>query len=208
MPGLHALLSDDSRSALQRTRRTQLYRIANAYKLSFPEGCPADDLRKIIEGHGVDVTRPLPDGADNEWERRIVEDENGKQSIQLYPKEKPHFTANKDIDYESIIQQRAAKAEKAQKQAETENEDLRSQLEAMKKQMEEMQRMLGADVPSGPDDSYQTGNDLSLSNNSEAPDISTMPWKDLKAHAKALGLKAPVGMKRPDLEALIRGNTS
>lgn len=207
MPELHALLSDDSRSALQRTRRTQLYRIANAYKLSFPEGCPADDLRKIIEGHGVDVTRPLPDGADNEWERRIVEDENGKQSIQLYPKEKPHFTANKDIDYETIIQQRAAKAEKAQKQAETENEDLRSQLIEMKKQMEEMQRMLGADVPSGPEESPS---DVSLDNVdwSANTDISTMPWKDLKAHAKALGLKAPVGMKRPDLEALIRGNTS
>lgn len=211
---LHQLLSTDSRNALQRTRRSRLYRIADAYKLNYPPGIPADDLRKIIEGNGIDVLKPLPNGGENDWEQVVVENEDGKQSVQLYPKEKPHFTANREIDYESIL---AKKAEE-QKQTEKENVDLRQQIIDLQKQLKALTELAGADIPSSPEfdetgsngfgfDAVTIGNANDSSSVPE-PDISAMAWVELKKHAKALGVSAPIGVKRPELEAMIRDHIS
>lgn len=196
---LHQLLSTDSRNALQRTRRSRLYRIADAYKLNYPPGIPADDLRKIIEGNGIDVLKPLPNGGENDWEQVVVENEDGKQSVQLYPKEKPHFTASREIDYDAIL---AKKAEE-QKQTEKENVDLRQQILDLQKQLKALTELAEAYVPSGPE-----FDDVAVCKGTVETDISAMPWKELRKHAKSLGVSPPLGVKRPELEAMIREHTS
>lgn len=125
--GLEALVSDDSRTPIQKLRRSQLWKIAKAYDLSFPIGAPASAMIPIIQGAGIDVTRPLPNG-DSEFELINIPTKNGFKQ-ELVPKEKDHYTKNRDIDYDSVIEKKAKEQEVIHKQ---ETDSLRSEIDELK----------------------------------------------------------------------------
>ena len=55
MTQLSSLLTDDSRSPIQKLRRSQLQKIANNHNIKYDPAGPATALRKLIEGSGIDV---------------------------------------------------------------------------------------------------------------------------------------------------------
>lgn len=118
---LSSLLTDDSRSALEKLRRPQLQKIARENNIPFDPSGPADKLRLLIEGSGVDVLKT------DMFEKFQVQDENGRVKEMVEPKVKPHATASKNIDYDAILEAKAKAAEK-----EEENEGLKKEIDELK----------------------------------------------------------------------------
>ncbi len=117
MTQLSGLLTDDSRTPLEKLRRPQLQRIATANGIKFDPTGPATNLRKLIEGSGVDIMKP------DLFETLRVEDENGISKEVVVPIVKPHATANANIDYDTVIEAKAKVVE-----AEEENSELRKEM--------------------------------------------------------------------------------
>ena len=119
MTQLSGLLTDDSRTPLEKLRRTQLQKIALDNDIKFDPAGPATALRKLIEGSGVDYMRT------DLFVQRQVQDENGQIREIVDPVVKPHATANANIDYDAIIEAKA-------KEKEEENTELKKELEELK----------------------------------------------------------------------------
>jgi hypothetical protein len=109
MANLAALVSSDSRKPLQRLRRAQLHKIADRANISYPKGAPATDMVEILSRHQIsgleqnynDITHFQP---------FTQQDENGSTHVEVYPVQPKHQTADKVIDYDSAIEERAKTA--------------------------------------------------------------------------------------------------
>jgi len=140
--GLERLISDDSRTPIEKLRRKQLWDIADAYDLPYPSAAPKTVMIPIIESAGIDVTRPLPTGEKLVQEIQ-VEDEDGKVHTDFAPVEKPHATQNKQIDYNAVIEAKAKAAESQDELKEAKDEIARmreklAELEAGEKSFSDM----------------------------------------------------------------------
>ncbi len=110
---LARLVSSDSRAPLQRLRRAQLWRIADRAGISYPNGAPAQAMVKILEAQGLtgmeaeynDITR---------FKAFVQQDENGGTHVEHYPVQPKHHTADKVIDYDTLIEERAKTAPPAE----------------------------------------------------------------------------------------------
>lgn len=120
---LSGLLTDDSRTPLEKLRRPALQKICKENKIPFDPTGPADKLRKLIEGSGVDYMRK------DLFQKAQFQDENGMMKETVHPIVKPHATSNKDINYDAIIEARAATQEKADEN--TELKERLAKLEAL-----------------------------------------------------------------------------
>lgn len=103
--GLENLISDDSRRPIEKLRRVQIQRLLKANGIQFDVNLPKTALLPILEGSGIDITK-MPDG-DPILQQVPVQDENGNTKLEYFPAQKEHATANKDIDYDSVIEQTA-----------------------------------------------------------------------------------------------------
>ena len=126
---LSSLLTDDSRSPIEKLRRHDLQVIARRNKITFNPSGPATDLRKLIEGSGIDVVK------ETDFQRIQVEDESGMVKEIVEPVVKEHATANKDINYDAIIEANAKANEKAEENTE------------LKKELDEVKAMLAKLMP-------------------------------------------------------------
>jgi len=129
------LVSTDSRNEVEKLRRTHCKNILKAYGVEYNPASPKTKLVSLIEGHGIDVTRPLPDG-DSIFQMVAVKDEKGNVSTEVYPKEKDHATKNKSIDYNSVIEAKNKATEK-----EDENTALKKEIESLKALMNKDMKM-------------------------------------------------------------------
>lgn len=131
--GLDRLVSEDNRAPLYRLRRHHMQRLLKANGVSFNhETASALDLAKLIEGNGIDITKPLPSG-EQLLRQILVKDEKGNTRVELYPEEKDHATKGKNIDYDAIIK-RNAELNSEGDELKNENADLRRQLDELRAQ--------------------------------------------------------------------------
>lgn len=133
MTQLSNLLTDDSRSPLEKLRRPQLQKILRNKDIKFDISGPATDLRKLVEGNGIDVMNS------NLFAKIQVQDENGVLKEVLDPVHKPHATEGKNIDYDAIIEAKAK-----QNEAEEENVSLKNELNEVKAMLAKLTK---EDVP-------------------------------------------------------------
>lgn len=118
----------DSRTMFQRMRRVELHKLARKHHIDVPVGAAKDALIPLLESAGINPAE------DMEWEENVVNDENGMQTVQRYPKRKPHNTLGKAIDYDSILAQRAQ--ETAERDTlKDENKELRERLARLEAMM-------------------------------------------------------------------------
>lgn len=101
MSDISGLVSSDSRRPIERLRRCKLWQLADARGIQYPSAAPKEEMIKILEGNGIDVTK------DAEWNQVLVQDERGAQHVELYPKEEVHASATKNIDYAQAIEKAA-----------------------------------------------------------------------------------------------------
>jgi len=175
MAGLAGLVSEDSRPLLQRMRRKQLWDLAKANNIPYPDGAAKTVMIPILEGAGVN---PLSAG---DWEQVQNKDENGNVSVEMYPVEKPHASSFKNINYDELLSSKEV--------VEDENTKLKAQVEKLTKMMEQMmgEKPIESSVS---DQEAEKGGDL---------DLSAMGHFELKKLCKERGIKTKNTDKKPDL---------
>lgn len=122
-------ITTDSRNDWQKMRRTDLWRLAEAWKIAYPPGAPKDDMINILIANQVNPNDPR--GA-FEWEVTHTQDESGNSIVIKEPRRRVHATANSNIDYEGIMDKQA------QDEMETENSSLRNEVDELKAMMAKM----------------------------------------------------------------------
>lgn len=92
--------------------------------INYRPGIGKVDALKLLEANGVDLSQPVDD-----FNWRVIEgrDENGQMHREFYPVSEPHETARiqargETIDYDRILEEKAAEAEKAEKVIESQND--------------------------------------------------------------------------------------
>jgi len=81
------MIGTDNRTPLQKIRRYDLYKLADANNIPYPKDAPATVVRPILEAAGVDPTRPLPNGEEL-MTTVMVATENGGEKAVLAAKQK------------------------------------------------------------------------------------------------------------------------
>ena len=179
MAQLQELISDDSRSLLEKCKRRELELVAQHLDLRYKPGIGAIDLRKLIEGSGAtqeDVFTAIT------WDQVTVKNEDGSTNVVPYPHKKPHATALKDIDYDSAIEQQAKKHDK-------ELEDKDAIIAQLQKQIDVILEKLGEQKP-----------EPNWPDNRHLMHLST-----LKKKCRELGLSFDKKAKKADILELLDG---
>ena len=104
-------IKEDSRTILERLRRTDLCKILKSYNIPFKENSPASFLRGLIQNAQID---PMAKQSGIEYVAVEVQNEDGSYHKEIYPAVKPHASEGKDIDYDEHLRiaHEAAQAEK------------------------------------------------------------------------------------------------
>lgn len=98
------LVTEDGRRPVERLRRSQLWRVADAYKISYPKDAAAEHMVTILKANSIDVTKPLPGGESLFQQVRVTGPDGKVVGTELYAPEKPHATAGQNIDYEGVLE--------------------------------------------------------------------------------------------------------
>lgn len=206
MADLSQMVSADSRSPVEKLRRCQLWRIADHNGLQYPQGAPKTTMIEILKAHNIDVTRPVP-GV--EWttiypsvEAQQAAALNGESvGPQVVPIQKIHASARSGVNANAELSRRLSaqdKKEEAFKESrmealEKENARLREEADGLKNiiqtRLAALEQQQSQPSRSGPNSSQREY------------------WKAYN-QAKGLGLAVKRGMKREEIEALIRGAQS
>lgn len=93
-------IKEDTRTILERLRRGELRTICKNNNISYNEQQPATLLRQLIEGAGVD---PLSPNNGVEYEEIEIQNDDGSYHKEIYPVQKEHASARKDIDYDKYL---------------------------------------------------------------------------------------------------------
>ena len=106
-------VSWDSRPAVARLSRVQLYKLLEARSIPFPVGAAKTNMLKLLEASNVDLNQPVPE---IDWLVIEGQDENGRLHKEFYPKAELHSSARdaqagKHVDYSAEIARRAAEVE-------------------------------------------------------------------------------------------------
>lgn len=128
---ISSLVSEDSRDLFGKMRRLECEKLCEAWGIPYPANAPKDDIVAILKGNGVDPLKKPPHGEGVKFIEVQVPTEDGKTVTHLYPEQKQHYTADKDIDYEAELEKRA----KANQVAMDEKDDRIARLEAMVAQL-------------------------------------------------------------------------
>jgi len=128
MTQISNLVSTDSRGPVDRMRRGDLQKACKAHNIPFDQDQPATTLREIIKGSNINVLEI------GDWEQVIVKDEKGGQSVEIYPKRKPHATERSPIDYDAILDRKA----KEQEELESKNGSLEDTVKELQAQLAQL----------------------------------------------------------------------
>ena len=120
------MLRTDNRSPLQKIRRFDLYRLADANNISYPKDSPATVLRPILEAAGIDPTRPLPDGEELMTTVMVATEGGGERAV-LAAKQKLSASQRSGINSTQILNDRVSE------QAEEEEASKDSEIAELKK---------------------------------------------------------------------------
>ena len=169
-------VGEDSRMPIQRLRRAQLHKIADGFKLQYPNGASKDVMIKLFEANSIDVTQ----SPDVQWRG-------------FYPvEEQPPASIRNGVDARAVLSERLSAKEEEEKNfkearlgaLEKENTQLRLDNERITKMMEERLAALES-KPVDPDSSPAN------------------PYWAKYRKAREMGLNVDRNMKLPQIEAAI-----
>lgn len=149
-----AVFAEDDRKPIERLRRAQLWKIADAYGLTYPPGATKDTMIQLLEGNRVDVTQPMPDVPQVQWETKMVPDASGNKVPQLHPVQPERQGGATTADVHRIVQQQ--EEERESEEEDSEKEELRTQIRELEdrqaRMMDRMEQMMDRfNTPPEPD---------------------------------------------------------
>ncbi len=126
-------VSTDSRPPLARLRRCQLWQLADKVGLQYPAGAPSTLMVQLLGAAAVDPRQHF------HYEAVHGRDENGNPTVEHYPVIKNHHTADKNLDYDTII---ASNIQGTDDQHEDKFDQ--SKVEARDRRIEQLEKQLAA----------------------------------------------------------------
>jgi len=178
---ISSLVSSDSRDLYQRMRRIDCYKTLEAWGVNYPSGASKDAMVEIMKGNGINPASKPPSGEGVKFIPVQVTDENGNVSTEMYPEVPVHATANKDINYEAIL-------DKVAKEQLKQDEGKDNEIEQLKAQVAKLMAMMG-------------DKEVSLE---PQIDYEAMEADELRALAKEKGIKVHhKAGKKKIIEALV-----
>lgn len=202
MHDVSQLVSEDSRTPMQRLRRAQLWKVADAIGLSYPNGAPKTVMIALLEANSVDVTQPV---AGIQWKMMQGRTSDGMPTQQLYPVIPVHASERKGVNAEAVMAQKMAEKTAREEEAfkkkrlevlERDNERLKA-LEAENAKLNEANARLNEII----------NERLAALEGKAALVTADSPQKDYWStyrKAKEMGLEVKRSMKLEQLEKLIR----
>lgn len=159
--------AEDPRTPIERLRRHRLWKIADAYEIPYPQGASKEVMIQLLTGHGVDVTRPLPNGERIPWVNVPVQTEDGRVVHQLYPEEQEAGGSNTGdvmrVVREREEQKKQEREEAADRELERENAALKDRLnevldaqERMSKQFETLLAQVNGNAEKAPESTQES----------------------------------------------------
>lgn len=191
MRDLSQFVSEDSRSPMERMRRAQLWKVADALGLQYPPGAPKTTMVALLTANGVDVTQPI---AGIQWRMSYGKNSDGMPTQELYPVVPEHASARNGVNATLIVDQRiAAQQTQVQKQDDKFQESRIKALEDENARLQEIIDKRLAALEHKEAEPQRSG-----------PNASQREY--WKAYRQAKGMNLPVqrGMTREQIETLIR----
>lgn len=184
MSDISRFVSEDSRKPIERLRRYQLWREADARGIQYPPQAAKTTMIQILEANGVDVTRPVSESV--RWSVINGTDSDGRPSREIYPVLPEHASARNGVNADAVVSQRLAAQEKAaeakQKAVESENEELKAMLAKMQERLDALEGKKAESVDEVPTNYFQ-----------------------LVKYAQEKGFPATRKMKKADILAMLNG---
>lgn len=129
------MVSADDRSLLERLRRSQTWKVADAAGLTYPPGAPKTLMIELLKAAQVDPRKYI------EFVPVHGRDENGNQTTQYYPTVPDHQTARSPVDAEGILANKIAVKDE-EKPENSELGELRKRLEKSEARNEKLSEQL------------------------------------------------------------------
>lgn len=198
MRDLSQLVSEDSRKPIDRLRRVQLWKIADAMGLNYPPGAPKTVMVALLEANSVDVTKPI---AGIQWRVTQGTSTNGMPHQEIYPVVPEHASSRKNVNSEVVLTQKLAEKTKEEqafedsrlKALEQENARLKTLEEENAKLKEIIEKRLAALEQQKTEEEKEANQ----------PAANKAGYWEIYKKAKGLGLPVTRQMKIKEIEALI-----
>lgn len=199
MSDLSQFIGEDSRKPIQRLRRAQLHRIADAMGLRYPPGAPKSAMIQLFEANNVDVTTcPAV-----RWRSVDGVDSTGRPRREIYPVETPPASARNGVNAAMVLSDRIAVSDEEKKTFESEriaalerdNAHLRDENRVLRETMES--RLAALENKTTPKEP-------------EEPKADSPQSEYWAAYRKARDLGLPIrrGMRLKQIRALLKGAES
>ena len=187
MSDISQFVSEDSRKPIERLRRYQLWKEADARGIQYPAQAAKTTMIQILEANGVDVTRPASESV--RWSVINGTDSDGRPSQEIYPVTPTHASARNGVNAEAVMSQRLAaqekEAEAKQKAVESENDELKAMLAKMQERLAALERK----------------DEIPLAAKDEPPSN----YFQLVKYAQERGFPATRKMKKAEILAMLNG---
>ena len=184
---MNRFMTTDTRPEIRKLSRVECIKIIKAHGVqNFDQTQPAREMQKLIAASKMDIRKGV------NWVSVPYEDENGRSQVREEPlSPEPKRT----VDSQAVLEAKLAKLsqvnDERQKLAE-ENMTLVSQMNEMKAQMAELMAMMSEKKPK------RARKPMPLET-----DPLKMQFAQLKAHAKKIGIVAPITTKKDELLKMI-----
>lgn len=197
MRHISQMISEDSRRPIERLRRAQLWKIADALGLSYPVGAPKTTMISLLEANDVDVTQPI---AGIQWQVVQGTGTNGQPHQELYPVVPLHASARKGVNADMVLSQKLAEKAKEEDKFEQKRIEVLEKENARLRALEEENARLKHEI-----DTRLAALEARKSQDDSQPVANKRDYWGTYKKAQAMGLQVNRKMKLNDIEALIAG---
>lgn len=221
MAELSQLVSEDSRTPIEKLRRCHLWKEADRRGIKYPPGATKITMIKLLEANGVDITQPL---GDVKWMTVYPSPQAQRAAAmfgqavgpQLVPVEPVHASArngaNPAMELDRRVREKESKREEAFEKSRLEALEKETKLLAEEKARADAERAkLAEENERLKQIIEQRLAALEQQKSAPVPVVTRGPnasqreyWKAYR-HARDIGLPVQKGMTREQIEALIQG---
>lgn len=198
MRDVSQLVSEDSRKPIERLRRVQLWKVADALGIQYPVGAPKTTMVALLEANSVDVTQGI---AGIQWKVTHGKTADGMPNQEFYPVIPESASERKGVNADAVLAQRLSEKTKEQQAFEQKRIEALERDNARVKALEEENAKLREMIETRLAElEKQKADDEKEANQ---PAANKAGYWDVYKKAKGLGLPVTRQMKIPEIEALI-----
>lgn len=201
MADLSQLVSEDSRKPLERLRRVQLWRLADALGLQYPHGAPKTTMVKLLEANDVDPTQPI---SGIQWRVTNGRTSDGVPHQEVYPVQTPHASVRKGVNADAALSNKLAEKSREEQAFEQSRLDsLEKDNEGLKEENAKLRSLIETRLAELETEKAKEAGEPEVKEEPEKPLSPQKHYWEVYRKAKAMGIHVDRGMKLNEIESLI-----